>query len=129
MQDFHADCTINLLLQCQGRSAKYSWVCSLVTRESVRLVLARRFLGRVSREQAEWNATVFGLRQAQRLLQEKVALCADFSVDLSDAGRSRDPGVQLLKSEAQKIWDSFRLKKMGRISPQELQVLREEEKE
>lgn len=128
MTDFHPDCTINILLLAQGRPAKYVWVCSLVTRESVRLVTARRFAGIVSREQAEASALLFGMKQAERLLQEKVQLSADFQpfTEGHSGGRHKDPGVQLMKAEAEKIWSSFRLRKMARIAPDEERLLKEE---
>jgi len=126
MQDFHADCTINLLIQAQGNPGKYAWVCSLVTRESVRLVLARKFLGIVSREQAEWSAILFGLRQAERLQQEKVQLCTEFNLSLESSSKHRDPEIQSKKVQAEDIWKFFRLSKMGRPAPAELAFLKEE---
>lgn len=128
MQDFHPDCTINLLVQSQGKPGKYAWVCSLVTRDSVRLLSARRFLGIVNREEAEWACALFGLEQAARLQQEKVQLCADFSLLLDPAagGKHRDPSIQSKKAEAGALWASFRLRKLGKISAEEDGFLRQE---
>jgi hypothetical protein len=126
MQDFHADCIINILLQAQGKPAKYAWICSLSTRNSVRLVWARKFMGLVNREEAEWAAALFGLEQAQRLQQEKVQFSAGFSAPDPRAGKLRDPRIQSMKARAEKIWESFRLKKEGRISAEEETFLRDE---
>lgn len=127
MQDFHADCTINLLVQSQGKPGKYAWVCSLVTRNSVRLLTARRFLGMVSREEAELSCALFGLAQTARLQQEKVQICADFSIPLdAAAGKHRVPEIQLKRAEAVAIWAGFRLKKIGRVSAEENEFLRAE---
>jgi hypothetical protein len=125
MQDFHPECTINLLIQAQGRPSKYVWACSILTRNSVRLVFARRFLGMVSREQAEWNALLFGLRQAERLQQEKVQLSSSFSLSLGAAGKLRCPELQSLKAQAEGIWNGFRLRKTGKIDPAEEDFLKE----
>lgn len=123
MQDFHADCTINLFLRAQGKPGKYAWVCSLVTRNSVRLVLARRFLGIVSREKAEWQAALFGLEQAARLQQEKIQLCANFSLSLEPGSKHRDPEIQSKKAEAEALWATFRLRKMGKLDAGEEEAL------
>lgn len=128
MQDFHPDCTINLLVQSQGKPGKFAWACTLVTRNSVRLLVARRFLGVVNREQAEWSCALFGLEQAARLQQEKVQLSADFSLALDPAagGKHRDPAIQSKKAEAEALWASFRLRKQGKISAEEDGFLRQE---
>ena len=126
MQEFKPDCTINLLILSHGRPAKYAWACSILTRESVRLVLARRFVGISSRDEVEWSAMLFGLGQAMRLQQEKVQVCADFSDILQIAGKHRDPQIQSLKAAAQDAWASFRLRKEGRISADEEMLLKEE---
>lgn len=126
MQDFHADCTINILLHTQGKPAKYAWICSLTTRNSVRLLWARKFMGHTSREDAEWHATLFGLRQAHRLLQEKVQFSAPFNAPNLSAGKHRDPRIQLMKAESEKLWEAFRLKKQAKILAEEEKFLREE---
>jgi len=126
MQEFKPDCTINLLIQSQGRPAKYVWACSLVTRDSVRLVMARKFMGIVSRDEAEWSAMLFGLSQARRLLQEKVHLCSEYSGILQEAGKLRDPRIQSMKAKAQDIWSTFRLRKIGKIASDEEVALKEE---
>lgn len=126
MQDFNPDCTINLSIQAQGKPGKFVWACSLVTRDSVRLVLARKFLGIVNRDEAEWSAALFGLSQAQRLMQEKVQLCSDFGLNLDGTSKHRDPKIQLIKARAEKVWSSFRLRKLGRVEAGEERILREE---
>jgi hypothetical protein len=126
MQDFNADCTINLLVLSQGKPGKYVWACSLLTRKSVRLVLARRFMGMVSSEEAEWNAVFFGLSQAARLQQEKVELSATFPLSIGVDSKGRRPEIQWKKAEAEHLWSSFRLKKTGKIHAEEERFLREE---
>lgn len=89
-------------------------------------MLARKFLGIVSRDQAEWSALLFGLKQAERLQQEKVQLCSGFNLSLDSPGKHRDPEVQLKKAEAEGIWKSFRLSKTGRVDPEEEAFLQRE---
>lgn len=129
MTDFHPDCTINILVTGQGRPAKLVWVCSLVMRDGTRLVTARKFTGIASREQVEWTATLFGLRQATRLQQEKVQIRSEFSlpgIHVSPASRLRDPALQLMREDAERLWTGFRLRKTGRLDEKEAEYLRNE---
>ncbi|RYZ98930.1 MAG: hypothetical protein EOP11_20060, partial [Proteobacteria bacterium] len=99
MQDFHADCTINILLAAQGKPAKYVWVCSLVLRDGSRILTTKKFAGIAPREQVEWQAALFGLQQTTRLQQEKVALNCDFTlagINQVMPSRLRDPALQLM---------------------------------
>jgi hypothetical protein len=125
MQDFHADCTVNLLISSNGKPGKIVWVCSLVSRDSVRLVLARRFMGLSSRERSEWQALLFGLTQARRLQQEKVELCSGFSSLVDLPGRHRDPAIQSIKGKVEEAWGSFRLRRAGKLASGEERVLRD----
>ena len=92
----------------------------------MRLLWARKFMGHTSREDAEWHATLFGLRQAHRLLQEKVQFSAPFNAPNLSAGKHRDPRIQLMKAESEKLWEAFRLKKQAKILAEEEKFLREE---
>jgi hypothetical protein len=125
MQDFHADCTINLLVTSRGSPAKHVWSCSLTDRNRVPLVLARRFVGIASRDQVEWRALLFGLSQAHRLQQEKVALCADFTVAPGQPGKLRDAALQSMKEQVDELWARFRLHKVEKFFPAERDLLRD----
>jgi hypothetical protein len=128
MQDFHPDCTINILVSGQGRPAKLVWCCSLVLRSGQRLVTVKKFTGIAPREQVEWQATLFGLEQATRLQQEKVMLASDLTlpgIHQTPASRLRDPALQLMREDAENLWAGFRLRKTGRLDEKEAAHLRE----
>jgi len=128
MQDFHPDCTINILISGQGRPAKLVWVCSLTLRHGPRLLTVKKFAGIAPREQVEWQATLFGLEQATRLQQEKVMLASDFSlpgIHQSPASRLRDPALQLMREDAENLWAGFRLRKTGNLDEKESAHLKE----
>jgi hypothetical protein len=130
MTEFHADCTINIHLEARGQPAKLAWSCSLVYAKRGRIVLARGFLGKMGREEAELAALGFGLAQAHRLQQEKVDLAATFPVEGIDgdgkrAGRTAAPGIKSKRSELMESWQRFRLRRIARINPEEAQLLRE----
>ena len=129
MTDFKPECTINLHVELRGKPAKFAWACSLSQERKGRVVLARRFLGLVTREQAELGALLFGLRQAQRFLQEKVEVAATFPLmDLTGGGsgtRRTAPELRALQGETARIWDSFRLKRIGRMGGEEALPLQE----
>lgn len=117
MQEFKADCTINLRLDDGGRQGKYSWSCELDI-GGKKIVTAKRFLGAVSRAEAEAGVVLFGLRQAQRLLQEKVELHANFPVEgiaekKAFTSRGRGPDLQSERNEIAQLWAGFRLKRIG----------------
>lgn len=129
MTDFRPDCTINLHVELRGKPAKVSWACSIAIGKHGTVVMARRFLGIVSRDEAELAALLFGLAQAQRLQQEKVEIAATFSLDgrLADDGGARrlPPELRPRRDEAARIWSSFRLAKEGRVAPERALALRE----
>lgn len=129
MNDFNADCTINLLISGQGRPAKLAWACSVTLRDGQRLVLARKFVGIVSREKLEWEAALFGIQQATRLQQEKVALSFDANlsgINQPAGPKLKDPALQVMREEAEFLWAGFRLRKAARLDEKEAAFLKEE---
>ncbi len=128
MNEFKADCTINLHVELSGKPAKVAWACSLVHARRGRVVLARKFLGIVPREEAELEVLQFGLRQATRLLQEKVELNATFPLEgkLSAKKSAKlEPSLKEKKEQLARLWDGFRLKRAARMSGEEAKLLRE----
>jgi len=125
MQDFHADCIINVLVKGFGRPSKHSWVAELRTRNSVNIVSAFKFEGIKSFEASEANAIHWALYQAQLLLQEKIEikLLSDFSFSPYKPGRNHNPALSLKRKEILNLWEGFRLKKCSRLSSQEEQDL------
>ena len=124
MQEFNADCTINLHVEGGGRHGKIVWACEIVA-AGKRVLLARKFLGAVEREEAELAACLFGLQQAHRLLQEKVELSATFPLlglweKKNNPGRNRGPDLQWMKTELSAMWDAFRFKRIKNSSGTEL---------
>ena len=122
MTDFHPDCTINLHLELRGKPAKLAWVCSISHPKSGRIVLARRFLGLVSPEEAQLRALLFGLRQTGRLLQEKVEAAATFPLEswLGEVEPRRlAPELKPLREEARRLWDGFRYRRIARLEAEE----------
>jgi hypothetical protein len=129
MTDFRPDCTINLHCELRGKPAKIAWSCSIVHPKRGRIVVARRFLGLVSREEAQLRALLFGLREAARLLQEKVEATATFPVEewLGEEGPRRlAPELKPLREEAARCWAGFRYRRAGRMSGEEALALRGE---
>jgi hypothetical protein len=129
MTDFRPDCTINLHVELRGKPAKLAWACSITHPRRGRLVLARKFVGVVPREEAEISALLFGLRQASRFLQEKVEVAASFSVDRLLAGGESAraaPEVRAIREEAKRRWEEFRLRRSGSLTPLEAVALRAE---
>lgn len=130
MTDFRPDCTINLHVEARGKPAKVAWVCSITHARRGRLVLARRFLGLVPRGEAELRALLFGLRETQRLLQEKVEVAATFPLDglLGEEIRGRRVPAELapLREDATRLWNAFRLHRCGRLEGGEALALRED---
>lgn len=130
MTDFRADCTINLHVEAQGRPGKHAWACTITHAKRGRILGARRFLGLVERDEAELRALLFGLRQTSRLQQEKVELAATFSCArlLEEEGFARKPSAEFraLREEARRLWQGFRLAKLGAVTPAEAVALREE---
>jgi hypothetical protein len=129
MTDFRPDCIINLHAEFRGKPAKVAWACSIEHAKAGRVVAARRFLGVVPRDEAEISAVLFGLRQASRFLQEKVELRATFSLEGKLGGGTGRPPPRELRpahDEAARLWEGFRLRRTGRVSPDEALALREE---
>jgi hypothetical protein len=129
MTDFRPDCIINLHLELQGKPAKVAWSCSIEHSKRGRIVHARRFLGLVSREEAELKALLFGLRQTARLLQEKVVVAATFPVEayLADVPPRRlPPELKGAREEALRFWTGFRLRRIGRVAGDEARQLRDD---
>jgi hypothetical protein len=128
MTDFRPDCTISLHVETRGKPAKLTWACSISHAKRGLLVRARGFSGLVPHAEAELAALLFGLRQTQRLLQEKVEVAATFPVEelLSKENRRLAPGLRPQRDEAVRIWESFRLRRMGKVSPGAARELREE---
>ena len=118
MTDFRADCTINLHAELRGKPAKIAWACSLVHSKRGRIVLARRFVGAVTREEAQLRALRFGLRQASRLLQEKVEANATFALEellAEESPRRLAPELKPLREEVARVWLTFRHRRIGRL--------------
>lgn len=132
ISEFRPECTVNLWLEANGQPAKRAWLCSLEV-AGKRVLVARKFLGIVSVEEAELNALLFGLRRARRLLQEKVEVRANFPVEgvleaKKNPGRRTGPDLQSGKEEAAQIWASIRLIRGGRLDPSSAAFLAEEAK-
>ncbi len=131
MTDFRPDCIINLHVETRGKPAKLAWSCSLSHAKQGQIVLACRFLGFVTREEAELKSLLFGLRQASRLLQEKVELRSTFSLEeiLNEQGRTRRklvPELRPFREESVRLWGSFRHSRHGRLEGAEALVLQKE---
>lgn len=128
MQDFHPDCTINLFVHSATRGERVYWSCSLVTRKSVRLVTAEKIVGVHSRDLAVWKALEFGLLQAHRLKQEKIAVACGFLAekDLLETRKLRDPELQLIKANCEKLYQEFRLKRFQAIAESEKKFLQQQ---
>ncbi len=126
MQDFHPDCTINLLVHSHGKGNTHFWACSLVTRKSVRLIVGEKFFGLTSREQAEWSALEFGLIQGLNLKQEKIAIASLFlkESELTDPRKLRDPELQLKKANCFTMYNQFRLRKFQTMNEEERAFLK-----
>lgn len=124
MQEFKAECTINLYVEPIGGSSKFAWVCSIRYLLS-RLVVGKGYLGHADREEAQIKAALFGLKQAQRLKQEKVAIASSFS-DLLQAKKTRKKELQSDLDEIKYILEGIRLKKLIELAPEELAYLRGE---
>ena len=107
MTDFKPDCTINLHVELRGKPAKIVWCCSMEQARAGRVILARRFLGLVNREEAELQVLLFGMRQAARFLQEKVEIRASFSAEdhlLKERSGNRTPQeLKPLRAEAVRL--------------------------
>ncbi len=127
MQDFHPDCTINLIVLPAPRGEKVYWSCSLVTRKSVRLVTAEKIVGGLTREVAAWKSLEFGLLQAHRLKQEKIAVACGFlsEKDLLETRKLRDPELQSIKANCEKLYQDFRLKRFQAIDENEKKFLQQ----
>lgn len=130
MNDFKADCTINLHVESRGNPAKQVWVCSITHAKRGRVLLSRKFLGIVSRDEAEMLALRFGIKQALRLLQEKVDVAATFPLEShlkleNSPGRGRTPELKLLREELVSYWGDFRLKRVAKLLPSEAAVLQD----
>jgi hypothetical protein len=125
MQDFHPECTINLLLECRGNPSKIVWSCSLQTRNSVRLLSAEKFLGIYHRERAEWELLRFGLQQANLLKQEKVEICCPYFTEeeILNPRKLRDQELQYIRQNCVQLLDTFRLKKYSKMDEKEKQYL------
>lgn len=125
MQDFHADCIINVLVKGFGKPSKHSWVAELCTRNSVSIVSAFKFEGMKSFEEAEANAIQWALQQAQSLLQEKIEikLLSDFNFSPYKPGKNHNPALSLKRKDILNLWEGFRLKKTSRLHSNEEQVL------
>ncbi|MGE3261239.1 MAG: hypothetical protein AB7K68_05630 [Bacteriovoracia bacterium] len=132
ISEFKADCTVNLWVEANGNPAKRAWVCALQI-DGKRLIVARKFLGIVSGEEAEFSALLFGLRRARRLLQEKVDVLANFPLEgmtevRKSSGRRGGPDLQSEREEVAQIWSSIRLKRGGKLAPENAAFLAEEAK-
>lgn len=125
MQDFHADCIIYILVKGFGRPQKYSWVAELRTRNSVNIVRALKFEGISSFEDSEANAIHWALQQSNLLLQEKIEikLLSDFDFGPVKPSRNRSQALSLKRKAIAKLWEEFRLKKVGRLTSSEEQSL------
>jgi hypothetical protein len=131
MTEFRADCTINVHIEARGNPAKFAWSCSILYGKRGRVVIARGFLGKSGREEAELAALAFGIGQALRLKQEKVDLAGTFALEgILDAekpsGRGASESVRLKKRELISVWQGFRLRRVATIRPEEANLLREE---
>jgi hypothetical protein len=131
MTEFKADCTINLHLEARGKPAKIAWACSITHPKHGHLVIARKFLGLVEREEAELESLLFGLRQAARFLQEKVEVNATFPLEgkLREPNTSSRAGIPALRPKREdvvKLWNAFRLRRAARMTGPEAELLRKE---
>jgi hypothetical protein len=132
ISEFKADCTVNLWVEANGQPARRGWICSLAI-DGKSLIVARKFLGIVSVEQAEFSALLFGLRRARRLLQDKVDILANFPVEgmtefRKKTGRRGEPDLQSERAEVAEIWAAIRLKRAGKLKPESATFLAEEAK-
>lgn len=109
MQEFKPECTINLHVESMGTPPKYIWICSVRYLVS-RVVVAKGFTGSKIREDAQLAAALFGMRQALRLKQEKVALACSFPGILSLSAK-KNLELQSKIEEMHSLWAGFRLKK------------------
>ena len=127
MTDFRPDCTIHLHVETRGKPEKAAWCCSIVHHKRGRLLLVSGFLGIVEKRSAEQVALLFGLRQAQRLLQEKVELSSSFPLE-GKLEPKRGEKRQLSPERVQllQIWEGFRLRRARRMPDgEEAALLRE----
>jgi hypothetical protein len=91
----------------------------------VRLVAAEKFVGALTRDQAAWKSLEFALLQAHRLKQEKVAVACSFlsEKDLLETRKLRDPELQLIKANCERLYQEFRLKRFQAIDESERKFL------
>lgn len=126
MQDFNVECTINLHVEAYGKPAKYIWCCSLCLPES-RIIFVSGFVGRSTKREAEDKAILFGLEQAHRLRQEKVAISASFPLEgrpfHGEGGRKKLPLSEELFAG---LWEAFRLRKTAPMGKEEREFLSKE---
>lgn len=127
MTDFRPECIINLHVEIRGKPARLSWACSITREKHGRVVLARKLLGDVPREEAEIAALEFGFAQANRFQQEKVEVTATFPLEstLEGSGRKLPPDLKPRREGVLKAWKGFRLHKIGRMTGPEALALRE----
>lgn len=121
MQEFKPECTINLHVDSIGTPPKYIWICSVRYLLS-RVVVAKGFTGSKLREDAQLAAALFGLRQAYRLKQEKVALACSFPGILSLSPK-KNLELQSKLEELHSLWEGFRLKKTTELDKAERDFL------
>lgn len=141
MTNFNPDCTINLYVSSHGESdeksrgkgGKLAWACSVVHYKRGRVVAASRLCAGISKADAEREAVLFGLRQTHRLLQEKVEVAANFPLkgmlppqEEKPAGRREVGSIESKGDDLLRAWESFRLRRIGRMDAGEAELLRQE---
>ena len=124
MQEFKPECTINLHVESLGTPPKYIWNCSIRYHVS-RIVVAKGFTGSKIREDAQLEAALFGMRQAMRLKQEKVALACSFPGILSLSPK-KNLELQSKINEMNSLWQGFRLRKTIELEKNERDFLQGE---
>ena len=132
MANFNPDCTINLHVEVSSKG-RVTWACSVVHFRRGRVVLAGRSAANSTKEEAEREAVLFGLRQTHRLLQEKVEVTANFPLkgmlppqEEKASGRRSKPAVESEGDELLRAWEGFRLRRISRTEPGEAELLRKE---
>lgn len=102
-------------------------------------MLAQNNVDEMGKEEAELRVLLYGLQQATRLLQEKVELRASFPLDKL-LPKKISPGKELpflpephgdekewrkwAKHTVARTWGGFRLRRLGKFSPEEAELLR-----
>ncbi len=87
----------------------------------------RKIVGALTRELAAWKSLEFALLQAHRLKQEKIAVACGFlsEKDLLETRKLRDPELQLIKANCEKLYQEFRLKRFQAMDENEKKFLQQ----